>query len=127
MILYVLALGSPTHPIAPEAWNRLTERFEWTHFYGQEYVPFNALFGYQYLHVWIDFRGIQDGFARAHRVDYFENSRRATYAHRAYAIANPEGFRDYGENVWGLSACDGPMDATITIDGRQRLSRGSSD
>ena len=120
MILYVLALGSPTHPIAPEAWSRLTQRFEWTRFYGQEYVPFNALFGYQYLHVWIDFRGIQDGFARAHRVDYFENSRRATYAHRAYAIANPEGFRDYGENVWGLTACDGPADVTVTIDGRVR-------
>jgi len=118
MILYVLALGSPTHPIAAEAWPALTESFEWTRFHGQEYIPFNALFGYQYSHVWIDFRGIQDAFARA--IDYFENSRRATYAHRAYAIANPGEFRDYGETIWGLTACDGPADVTVTIDGRPR-------
>jgi len=120
MILYVLALGSPTHPIAPAAWPRVTERFQWTKFHGQEYIPFNALFGYQYSHVWIDFQGIQDDFSRAHGIDYFENSRRATYAHRAYAIANPESYQDYGENVWGLTACDGPADVTVTIDGRSR-------
>jgi hypothetical protein len=120
MILYVLALGSPTHPISPAAWPRVTQNFQWTRFYGQEYIPFNALFGYQYSHVWIDFQGIRDDFSRAHGIDYFENSRRATYAHRAYAIANPEGYRDYGENVWGLTACDGPADVTVTIDGRPR-------
>lgn len=120
MILYVLALGSPTHPIAPEAWSRLTSRFGWAPFHGQEYIPFNALFGYQYGHVWIDFQGIQDSFTRAKGIDYFENSRRATYAHRAYAIANPGGWKDYGPNVWGLTACDGPADVTIPIDGRAR-------
>jgi hypothetical protein len=120
MILYVLALGSPTHPIAPEAWERITANFEWTRFYGQEYIPFNALFGYQYSHVWIDFREIQDRFTRARGIDYFENSRRAAYAHRAYAIANPGGWRDYGENIWGLTACDGPADVTATIEGRVR-------
>jgi hypothetical protein len=120
MILYVLALGSPSHPIAPEAWPRLTSSFRWTRFYGQEYVPFGALFGYQYSHVWIDFRGIRDEFTRTRGIDYFENSRRATYAHRAYAIANPEGFRDYGETIWGLTACDGPADVTVTIEGRPR-------
>jgi len=98
----------------------VTERFQWTKFHGQEYIPFNALFGYQYSHVWIDFQGIQDDFSRAHGIDYFENSRRATYAHRAYAIANPESYQDYGENVWGLTACDGPADVTVTIDGRSR-------
>jgi hypothetical protein len=120
MILYVLALGSPSHPIAPEAWSRLTQNFEWTRFHGQEYIPFNALFAYQYSHVWIDFRGIQDPYMRERGVDYFENSRRATYAHRAYAIANPGGWKDYGENVWGLTACDGPADVTVTIEGRSR-------
>jgi hypothetical protein len=120
MILYILALGSPTHPIAEEAWPRMTGSFRWMPFHGQTYVPFNALFGYQYSHVWVDFRGIQDGFTRARGVDYFENSRRATYAHRAYAIANPGGWKDYGENVWGLTACDGPADVTLTIDGRPR-------
>jgi hypothetical protein len=120
MILYILALGSPTHPIPAAAWPRLTQNFQWTRFAGQDYIPFNALFGYQYTHVWIDFRGIRDDFSRAHGIDYFENSRRATYAHRAYAIANPQGYRDYGENIWGLTACDGPADVTVTIDGKRR-------
>ena len=120
MILYVLALGSPTHPIAEAAWPRVTDNFQWLPFHGQTYVPFNALFGYQYSHVWIDFRGIQDEFMRGRGVDYFENSRRATYAHRTYAIANPAGWKDYGENVWGLTACDGPADVTLTIGGRPR-------
>lgn len=40
--------------------------------------------------------------------DYFENSRRATLAQRAYCIANPGKFKGYGEWVWGLTACDGP-------------------
>src|SRR5205085_10865449 len=70
--------------------------------------------------VWIDFRGIQDAQMRAHGIDYFENSRRATLAQHAYAIENLGQWRDYGENIWGLSACDGPMDATVTIDGRAR-------
>jgi len=120
MILYVLALGSPTHSIAEEAWTKLTEGFQWAPFYGQEYIPFNALFGYQYSHVWIDFKGIRDAYMRARGIDYFENSRRATYAHRAYAIANPGAWKDYGENIWGLTACDGPADVTLTLHGRSR-------
>ena len=120
MILYVLALGSPTHPIAAGAWPAVTRKFRWEAFQGQEYIPFRPLFGYQYAHVWIDLRRIQDEFSRERGIDYFENSRRATYAHRAYAIANPEGFRDYGENVWGLTACDGPADVNVTVDGRPR-------
>ncbi len=39
---------------------------------------------------------------------YFENSRRATVAQRAYCIANPAGRTGYSSNVWGLTACDGP-------------------
>jgi hypothetical protein len=53
-------------------------------------------------------------------IDYFENSRRATYAQRGYAIANPAGFKGYGADVWGLTACDGPFDGTLTLDGRER-------
>ncbi len=120
MILLVLALGSPTHPIDPAAWQAYTSTFEWHDYYGQQYVTFTPLFGYQYSHIWIDFRGIQDDYMRGKGIDYFENSRRATYAQRAYAIANPGHWRGYGENVWGLTACDGPVDATITIDGVPR-------
>ena len=53
-------------------------------------------------------------------IDYFENSRRATVAHRAYATANPMGWEGYGNDVWGLTACDGPLDATLPVHGRSR-------
>jgi hypothetical protein len=124
MIVIVLALGSPTHPVDASAWEQYTKTYRWGTFYGQEHLLFAPLFGHQYSHVWIDFRGIQDLFMRAHGIDYFENSRRATLAQHAYAIANPNGYRDYGDRVWGLTACDGPMDATLTIDGRQRTFYG---
>jgi hypothetical protein len=117
MIVVILALGSPTHPVDPAAWAEYHKTDRWGTFYGQEHVLFAPLFGHQYSHVWIDFRGIRDGL---HPIDYYENSRRATLSQRAYAIENPQQFRDYGANIWGLTACDGPMDATVTIDGRAR-------
>jgi hypothetical protein len=120
MIVVILALGSPTHPVEPEAWAEYTKTYKWGNFLGQEHLLFAPLFGHQYSHVWIDFRGIQDAYMRSKGIDYFENSRRATLAQRQYAILNPHGWRDYGAEVWGLTACDGPMDATITIDGVPR-------
>jgi hypothetical protein len=108
MILYLLALGSPTLPIDSDAWTAWTSSYDWQTHYGQAFVVFPPLFGHQYSHVWIDFRGIQDAYMRAKGLDYFENSRRATLANRAYAIANPHGWTDYGENVWGLTASDIP-------------------
>src|SRR5207245_8699220 len=53
-------------------------------------------------------------------IDYFENSRRATYAQRAYAYANPGAWRGYSDRIWGLTASDGPGDVTLTIDGQKR-------
>jgi hypothetical protein len=120
MIVIVLALGSPTHPVADGAWAEYTKTDRWGTFYGQDHILFAPLFGHQYSHVWIDFRGIQDEVTREHGIDYFENSRRATLAQRAYAIANPNGYRDYGDLIWGLSACDGPLDGTLAIDGSSR-------
>ena len=110
MIIYILALGSPTHPADTAAWTAWTSTYTWGTFEGQSHLGFAPLFGHQYSHVWIDFRGIQDPFMRARGIDYFENSRRAAYAQRAYAIANPGGWKSYGVNVWGLTASDGPAD-----------------
>lgn len=118
MILYVLALGSPTHSVGPDAWDGFTSTYTWAPYYGAEHVQFGPLFGHQFSHVWIDFRGIRDAYMRKKGIDYFENSRRATLSQRAYAIANPGGFSDYGENVWGLTACDGPGDVTREVKGR---------
>ena len=108
MILYLLALGSPTLPISPDAWTAWTSSYAWQTHYGQAFIVFPPLFGHQYSHVWIDFRGTQDAYMRTKGLDYFENSRRATLANRAYAMANPHGWADYGENVWGLTASDIP-------------------
>ncbi|HLJ38623.1 MAG TPA: glucoamylase family protein [Steroidobacteraceae bacterium] len=110
MLVYLLALGSPTHPVNPGAWKLWTAAYDkqWGTVYNLTYLSFAPLFGYQYTHVWVDFRGIRDAFMRKHGLDYFENSRRATYAQRRYAIANPMAWQGYGRNVWGISASDGP-------------------
>ncbi len=108
MILYIIALGSPTHPVSSDVWEAYTGTYEWGTFYDQEMIQFSPLFGHQYSHVWIDFREIQDAYLRRKGIDYFENSRRATYAQQAYALANPAGFSGYGKNMWGLTASDGP-------------------
>jgi hypothetical protein len=108
MILYLLALGSPTHPIEPKAWEEWTGTFVWDAANGPPSLAFGPLFGHQYSHIWVDFRGIQDPFMRSRGSDYFVNSTQATYANRAYCIANPGKWGGYGELVWGLTASDGP-------------------
>lgn len=118
MILMVLGLGSPTHPIPDESWEVWTSTNKWTEFYGYEHINFGPLFGHQYSHMFIDFRGIQDDYMREKGIDYFENSRRATLANRAYCIDNPGKFKGYSENIWGLTASDGPANETKTINGK---------
>lgn len=120
MLLVVLGLGSPTHPLAPAAWDAWTAPYAWNDFEGQQHLDFAPLFGHQYSHAWIDFRGIRDRYMRSRGIDYFENSRRATLAQRTYAIRNPMQWRGYGADIWGLTASDGPFDRTVTIDGRPR-------
>ncbi len=70
--------------------------------------------------MWIDFRGIQDEIMRARGIDYFENSRRATYVQQQYAIHNPSNYRGYGEHCWGITASDGPGPASLEVDGVER-------
>ena len=123
LLLYVLALGSPTHALPAETWTAWSDRFDaqWGNAYGGEpHLQFPPLFIHQYSHCFIDFRGIRDAYMARRGIDYFENSRRAVRAQRGYAIANPGGWAGYGADVWGLTACDGPGDFTHTIDGRAR-------
>jgi len=108
MILYLLGLGSSTNPLPPGSWREWTRGYQWKTSYGQSFVHFPPLFGHQYSHCWIDFRGIADDYMRGKGIDYFENSRRATLAQHAYCVANPGRFKGYGELFWGLTACDGP-------------------
>jgi hypothetical protein len=108
MILLVLALGSPTHAIPEACWKAWTDTYHWGEYFGQEMINFGPLFGHQYSHMYIDFRGIQDAYMKEKGIDYFENSLRATLANRAYCIANPAAYVGYSDNIWGLTACDGP-------------------
>ena len=120
MILFLLALDSPRHGVAMDTYKSFTSGYKWGSFQGQEYLGFAPLFGHQYTACWVDYRNIADDFMRGKRIDYFENSRRATLAQRAYATANPSSFKDYSADIWGLTACDGPLDGKVTLGGRER-------
>ncbi len=108
MLLVLLGMGAAANPLPASAWSRWTAGYTWAHHYGQSFVPFPPLFGHQYSHCWVDFRHVADAFMIGRQSTYFENSRRATLAQRAYGIANPLGRLGYSSNVWGWTACDGP-------------------
>ncbi len=124
MILYILALGSPTHSIPEDSWNNWTKSYRRESFRGKSYVAYPALFTHQYTHIYVDFRGIKDEYMEEMGIDYFENSRRATYANRDYCIRNPKSCKGYGANCWGLTACDGPPYQRTTIEGKEWIFLG---
>ncbi len=108
LFLYILALGAPANSLPPyyyEGWLKTYRKESW---YGLEFIPFPPLFGHQYTQCWIDCRSIMDQKNREYGWTYFENSRRATLANRAYCIENPGKFKGYSDSLWGLTACDGP-------------------
>jgi hypothetical protein len=121
LILYLLALGSPTHAVPPESYTAWASTYTWSRIYDTDLLYAGPLFTHQLSHVWVDFRGIQDQFMRDHGIDYFENSRRATLVQQQYAIKNPLKFRGYGEHSWGITASDGPGEITRRIDGIERV------
>ncbi len=128
MMLIILGLGSPTYPIHDSAWNSWCKTNIWGDFRGTELLNFGPLFGHQYSHMFIDFRGIYDPYMSEKGIDYFENSRRATLSNRQYCIDNPGNFTSYGENIWGLTACDGPADVVQddTLQFRTYWARGAA-
>jgi hypothetical protein len=121
MMMYLLGLGSSSHPLKPDAW------FAWKRsvfeYDGLRYIgSFAPLFVHQYSQAWFDFRGTRDRYT-----DYFKNSTVATDVHRRFCIElNPE-FADYSNALWGITASDsqkgyvvwggppamGPIDGTI--------------
>ncbi len=109
MILYILALGSPTHPVPTTAWSKWTSNYLWQTLYGQSFLICPPLFTHQYSHCWIDFSGMQDNYMRAQSSNYAENSRRATLAQHSYCIANPGAWTGYSDSLWGLTASDDPF------------------
>ena len=121
MMMYLLGLGSSSHPLpaqAWDAWKRTTFEFDGIHYIGS-YAP---LFVHQYSQAWFDFRGKRDKYA-----DYFQNSILATDVHRRFCLSLANKFPDYSDNLWGITASDsehgyevwggppstGPIDGTV--------------
>jgi hypothetical protein len=121
MMIYLLAIGSPTHPIPADSWDAWSRpMFD---YHGLRYINTQApLFVHQYSHAWFDFREKRDQYA-----NYFENSVVATKAHREFCAALHDRFKDYSEDMWGITASDslkgyvvwggppemGPIDGTL--------------
>jgi hypothetical protein len=122
MFVSILALAAPVHRVPADIWEQWTAPYSrfWRGTGDTRHLAFAPLFGHQYSHIWIDFRGIRDATMRAAGFDYFENSRRATYANRAYCAANPMRWKGYSADVWGLTACDGPGNFKLPYKGQQR-------
>jgi hypothetical protein len=103
-ILYLLAIGSPTHPISPASWHALWRdryRYEGHAYFTTIGVP---LFMHQYAHAWIDYRNRRE--VAGDRIDYFQNSIEATLAHRAFCMNLSHDFPAFGPDVWGITASD---------------------
>jgi hypothetical protein len=118
MMMYLLAIGSTSHPVPPETWNNFSRPV--IQFQNFKYISgADPLFTHQYSQAWYDFRHKRDACA-----NYFENSAIATRAHKAFCLSHPEW---YNEDYWGVSASDtahgyrawggpppkGPLDGTV--------------
>jgi hypothetical protein len=105
IMISLLAIGSPTHPVDPEvfyAWNRQSAPYE----KGKPFIYswHGALFSYQYANLWFDFRDKADKKG----VNWFENSTNATIANRQFCIDNAEKFKGFGPNSWGITSMARP-------------------
>ena len=101
MVMYILAMGSPTFPLTAESWTAIKRTRG--KYKGHELILSPPLFTHQFSHAFIDFRNKRDAFA-----DYFENSVQATLANRQFCIDSAESFETYGKDSWGLTASIGP-------------------
>jgi hypothetical protein len=121
MMMYLLGLGSSSHPLKTEAWDawkRTTFEYDGLRYIGS----FAPLFVHQYSQAWFDFRGKRDRYT-----DYFQNSAIATDVHRRFCIELSKQFPDYSDDLWGITASDsqkgyvvwggppamGPIDGTV--------------
>jgi hypothetical protein len=120
LLLNVLGLGSPTHPLPSESYAAYCASYQWKEIHGREVLYSGPLFTHQLSHQWIDFRGIRDRFMQDHASDYFKNSQQATFVQQEYAIRNPLEFVGYGKHCWGFTACDGPGWVTRKVGGVER-------
>jgi len=128
MIVYLLAIASPTHAVSPEiyytGWAGQSEeavryRQGWSGTTdGDHYYNGNTYFGIK-LDVGVgrggplffthySFMGFDPHALTDRYTNYFENNRNIARINQAYCIQNPGHHKDYGANAWGLTASDGP-------------------
>ncbi|MGB9663622.1 MAG: glucoamylase family protein [Ignavibacteria bacterium] len=108
LFLYVIAAGLGMKDVE-KGYQTWMKHYNWREPYpGFGHLAFPPMFGHQYSHIFIDFRNFADDTLRYRGIDFFENSRRATYVQRFYAIDNPKGWKGYDSLTWGITACDGP-------------------
>ena len=100
MMIYLLGIGSTTHPVPASTWNAWTRPT--INYQGLTYISGNdPLFTHQYSHAWFDFRNKKDAYA-----NYFDNSVTATKAHKLFCLSLTSQFSDYSDSLWGISASD---------------------
>lgn len=100
-LILLLAMGSKTHPLKPEAWHAW-KRTPYLTYAGLTFIPCPPLFTHQYPQCWYDLRNLRDDYA-----DYFRNSQLATIAQRQWTIDElSKKFPTYGPDMWGLTASD---------------------
>ena len=119
LLLMLLALGSPSHPIPPASYAAYCKTYRWVEQYGLKYLYAGPLFIHQLPQCFVDLRGVADDYMRRRGTTYFANSRSATVVQHAYAVENPRGFVGYGDAGWGLTASDGPGPATREVHGKE--------
>jgi hypothetical protein len=128
MIVYLLAIASPTHPVpgsmyysgwAGQSDHAIRYRRSWGGTTdGDHYANGNSyhgirldvgvgrggpLFFTHYSYLGLDPRALRDRWT-----NHFENNRSIARINQAWVKANPGGFEGYGEGAWGLTASDGP-------------------
>jgi hypothetical protein len=119
-LLYILAIGSATHPLPAKSFANWTLTYQWENLLGIDTLYSGPLFTHLFSHAWVDFRGIRDEFMRQVSSDYFLNTQGAVAIQREYAARNPRRFAAYGRDLWGITAGDGPDDTNLRRSSRDR-------
>jgi len=104
LMQYILGVASPTYPVPRKIYDGFDRSLGRYGKYEFRNSPGGSLFTHQFSHAWFDFKDKVD----ADGINWYDNSVIATKASRQYCIDHPENFKAFGENSWGLTACEGP-------------------
>lgn len=105
-LVSLLAIGSPTNSTSVNsyyAWIRETDEGDFVKTYP------GSLFTYFFASIWVNFKtvGADNGDPQT---NWYVNSQEAILTDREYCISKATTYSTYGQNAWGLTACDGPDD-----------------